>query len=94
MWEFSFCYYCDHEDRVKKWACEPEQHKIQYDVIENEQYTIKTYIPDFWMIVEKSNNDETHLFLKMFLTIKNSQSKSTRRERQHKRRISRVTSTQ
>jgi hypothetical protein len=65
MWEFSFCYYCDHEDRVKKWACEPEQHKIQYDVIENEQYTIKTYIPDFWMIVEKSNNDEEEFLIEI-----------------------------
>jgi hypothetical protein len=56
-WEYSFCYYCDHESRVKKWSIEPEKFKIPYDIMEDGKYKTKTYIPDFWLQIEKLNGD-------------------------------------
>jgi len=56
-WEYQFCYYCDNEDRILKWSSEPEQHKIKYDIMENQIYKTKTYIPDFWIQVKKLNGE-------------------------------------
>lgn len=54
-WEYKFCLYCDNEERIKKWSM--ESIKIPYDVIYNGNYVTKTYIPDFWVQIEKIDGE-------------------------------------
>ena len=64
-WEYKFCYYCDNEDRIKKWISEPPQHKIQYDVMEYGKYKQKTYNPDFWIQVERLDGEMDELIIEV-----------------------------
>lgn len=54
-WEYKFCYYCDIEDRIKKWSC--ENVKIPYDAMSKGEYVSKTYTPDFWIQVKELNGE-------------------------------------
>lgn len=54
-WEYKFCYYCDNEERIKKWSC--EDIKIPYSIIENNKLRERTYTPDFWIQVKKLNGN-------------------------------------
>jgi hypothetical protein len=52
-WEYNFCYYCDTEDKIKKWSS--ESIKIPYNIIDDGMIKTKTYIPDFWIEIEDKN---------------------------------------
>jgi len=62
-WEYNFCYYCDNENKIKKWAC--ENIKIPYSVMTNGRHSIKNYIPDFWIKIEKSDGESEELIIEI-----------------------------
>lgn len=58
-WEYNFCNYCDNEDKIKKWSC--EHITIPYNVIHNERFVTKTYIPDFWILIEENGEEKQYV---------------------------------
>lgn len=64
-WEYSFCQFCDNEPSIIKWESEPPKHKVEYIIYENDKYLTKRYIPDFWIMTKKPNNDIEEIIIEI-----------------------------